>query len=90
MRRLHSLIMRLPADSALARYQLGESADWSMEAELLAVVAELTHTSIRAQAANPQAITPLRIPRPYDTRPQHQPANANELAAFLHRNRSIV
>jgi hypothetical protein len=84
VRRIRALLHGLPRDSALMRHEHGPTADWGNAEELLALVAELVHSSIRVQA-KPGSVKPLRIPRPYEqTRPNRQ-ATPAEMAAFLGR-----
>lgn len=63
-----TLLVALPADSALARL---ETQGWSMDHELAALNAELTHACFRALLGlggnkGPKLPSPLHVPRPWE------------------------
>jgi hypothetical protein len=89
VRRVRALIRGLPTDAAFVRSQLGPTAAWTNDSEMLASLVELTHANLRAKAGKKAGnIPPLRIPRPYDRRAKRKPSTPAELQAFLTKTRS--
>jgi len=82
---LHLLDIDLDLFDATAQAvtEKGERRAWTQETELLAVIAELTHShlgaTIRAHSKNAPNIDPLRIPRPWDDKAQDNAASHEDL-----------